>query len=60
MLFIHCDVVHPESGEVLAEYGEVYNAQSPRARRVLAVCAAYPEYYFTHQDGSGIAVELSP
>lgn len=51
MLHIHdVDIVHPDSGEVLAECGEVLNAQSPKAKHVLAIAAAYPDHYFVYTD----------
>lgn len=51
MLHIYdVDIVHPESGEVLAECGEVLDAQSPRAKHALAVARAYPDHYFVYTD----------
>lgn len=51
MLHIYdVDIVHPESGEVLAECGEMLDAQSPRAEHVLAVAWTYPDHYFAYTD----------
>lgn len=44
-LSIRCDVVHPKSGEVLAEQGDVLDVHTPRGQHVLAVAWAYPNYY---------------
>lgn len=62
MLVIHCDIVHPESGEVLAEPGNnEINVQSPRGQQVLAVCKVYPEFYrcYLNDDGNTV-IELNP
>lgn len=40
-LHIHCDVIHPESGEVLAERGDVLLTHTPRAQHILDVARAH-------------------
>lgn len=52
-LYIHCDVVHPESGEVLAEPDDVLFTHTPRAQHVLAVAKAHPEHYAVIHDEHG-------
>ena len=42
---IHCDVVHPASGEVLAETGETLDGESPKLARVFSVVLEYPDFY---------------
>lgn len=44
-LHIHCDVVHPESGEVLAEPDDELFTHTPRAQHVLDVAKAHPNHY---------------
>jgi hypothetical protein len=50
MLLIHCDVIHPDSGEVLAEKGDAFDIASPRAQLILSVVNAHVKHYFTYQD----------
>lgn len=61
VLFIHCDVIHPESGEVLAEPGGMLDAATPRAQRVLSVAEAYPCHYAITEfsDGTHISAEAT-
>lgn len=52
-LYIHCDVVHPESGEVLAEPDDVFVLPHPVAEHILDVAKAHPTHYDTVLDGLG-------
>lgn len=49
-LHIHTDVIHPESGEVLAEPDDVLFTHTPRAQHVLAVAKANPDRYAVIRD----------
>ena len=44
-LHIHCDVIHPESGEVLAEPHARFLLPDPRGEHILAVAEAHPYHY---------------
>lgn len=55
---IFTDVVHPESGEVLAEFGDVLSTRAPRARHVLAIVAAYADCYRLVHSDNGVAVAI--
>jgi len=52
-LYVHCDVVHPDSGEVLAEPSDMLDISSLRAQHILAVCKAHAGHYFTYNDVYG-------
>lgn len=49
-LHIHCDVVHPESGEVLAGADDVFVLPNPVAEHILDVAGTYPECFEVHTD----------
>lgn len=50
------DVVHPGSGEVLAECGGVLDMETPRERHVLSVAKDYPEHYVAIRGARGSTV----
>lgn len=52
-LHIYCDVIHPESGEVLAEPGDVFVLPNPVVAHILAVAEAHPNHYYTYNDEDG-------
>lgn len=61
MLHIYdVDIVHPESGEVLAECGDVLDTQSPRAKHVIAIALAYPDHYSIHTENEDITIANNP
>jgi len=60
MLFVQCDIVHPESGEVIAEPGKALNVSSPRAQHVLAVCEEYSQFYSICQDDDSDMIIIKP
>lgn len=53
MLYIYTDVIHPESGEVLAEDDDVLNEETPHAKHVLAIAEEYDDHYLMYIDGNG-------
>lgn len=55
---VYTDVVHPASGEVLAEWGDVLDAATPRAKHVLAVVAAYADHYHLVHSDDAVAVAV--
>ena len=44
-LHIHCDIVHPESGEVLAENRDKFLLPHPKAEHILDIAEAHPLHY---------------
>lgn len=52
-LHIRCDVVHPETGEVLAEADDVFVLPNPVAEHILAVAKAHPHVYYVYTDEDG-------
>ena len=45
MVRCHCDVIDPDSGEVVAEAGDVEDDRSPKAKHVLAIVVTNPNIY---------------
>ena len=54
---VRCDVVHPASGEIIAEAGDTFEGDSPRAQMVCGVVFGYPDHYDHRLEENVIIVE---
>ena len=52
-LFIYCDVIHPDSGEALAEPDDTFVLPNPVAAHILDVVNAHPHVYDVYTDEDG-------